>query len=61
MTKIVAVTKIVVAQTGIQVETQTGIQARVQAGMRVLQEATPADLLGMIQLVMMAELRQHLL
>ena len=33
----------------------------VQAGMRVLQVATPADLLVMIQLVMMAELRQHLL
>jgi hypothetical protein len=29
--------------------------------MRVLPEATPADLLVMIQLVMMAELRQHLL
>jgi hypothetical protein len=48
-------------QTEIQVETQTEIQVRAQAGMRVLPEATPADLLVMIQLVMMAELRQHLL
>ena len=53
--------KRVVAQTEIQVETQTGIQVRIQAGMKVLQVATPADLLVMIQLVMMAGLRQHLL
>jgi hypothetical protein len=37
------------------------IQMEIQAAMKVLQVATPADLLMMIQLEMMAELRRHLL